>query len=63
MPDITMCTNNDCEMSYSCWRFNCPPREHGQSYASFEPKVDTELDEVECDLFIEFPRANRLKEG
>lgn len=53
MPDITMCTNEDCPLSYSCWRFNCPPSQYFQSYARFEPHEV--LDEIECDMYLETP--------
>jgi len=52
MPDITKCTNNECELSKSCHRFICEPSE-SQSYANFEPTINKELDEIECDYFIE----------
>lgn len=50
MPDITLCTNDNCELSKSCWRFNAPPSEHMQSYSKFNPKV--EEDKVVCDMYI-----------
>jgi len=55
MTDITMCTNKDCPLSYSCWRFNCPPSQYQQSYAKFEPKVD----EVECEMYLETPNSEK----
>ena len=59
MPDITMCTNEDCPLSYSCWRFNCPPSQYQQSYAKFEPKIDEVLDEIECKMFLETPNSEK----
>ena len=53
MPDITMCTNKECPLSHSCYRFNCEPNQYSQSYAEFSPKSDDELDEIECDYYIE----------
>ena len=55
MPDITMCKNDDCPLSYSCWRFNCPPSQYVQSYQKFEPQIDEVLDEVECNYYIKPP--------
>ena len=54
MPDITMCTNQDCPLSYSCWRFNCPPSQYQQSYAKFEPTID---EVVECEMYLEVPNT------
>ena len=59
MPDITMCTNEDCPLSYSCWRFNCPPSQYQQSYAKFEPQIDEALDEVECKMYLETPNNEK----
>jgi hypothetical protein len=56
MPDITMCTNEECPLSYSCWRFNCPPSQHAQSYQKIEPQIDEVLDEVECKFYIKPPK-------
>ena len=47
-----MCTNEVCPLSYSCWRFNCPPSQYQQSYAKFEPQIDEVLDEVECKMYL-----------
>ena len=56
MPDITMCTNKECPLSNSCWRFNAPSSQY-QSVQKFEPKTDKGLDEVECDFYIK-PRTH-----
>jgi hypothetical protein len=55
MTDIKLCTNEDCPLSYSCWRFNAPPSEYQQSYAKFEPQIDEVIDEVECKMYLETP--------
>jgi hypothetical protein len=57
MPDIIMCNNQDCPLSYSCWRFNCPPSQHQQSYQKFEPQIDEVLGEVECKMYLETPNS------
>jgi hypothetical protein len=54
MPDFTKCTNEDCPLTYSCWRFNAPATEY-QYEQKFEPQIDEVLDEVECDFYIEKP--------
>lgn len=59
MPDITMYTNEDCPLSYSCWRFNCPPSQYQQSYSKFEPTIDEVLDEVECKMYLETPNSEK----
>ena len=52
MPDITMCTNDECPLSYTCWRFNCPPAKYAQSYQRFEPQIDEVLEEAVCEFYI-----------
>jgi hypothetical protein len=37
MPDITKCTNKECPLSHSCWRFISPPSEYHQAYQRFDP--------------------------
>lgn len=32
MPDITMCTGEDCERKNACYRFTATPNEYRQSY-------------------------------
>jgi hypothetical protein len=59
MPDITICKNEDCQISYMCWRFNCPPSQYQQSYAKFEPQIDEVLDEVECKMHLETPNNEK----
>lgn len=54
MPDITMCSNQQCPQADNCWRFGCPPAAQNQYYQDFQPKQDDEDDFV-CDFFIEYP--------
>ena len=54
MPDITMCSNQQCPQADSCWRFGCPPAAQNQYYQDFQPKQDDE-DGFMCDFFIEYP--------
>lgn len=51
MPDITMCTNKDCQLSKDCYRFNAVPSGF-QSYQKFNPFPDEE-GKIICDFFIE----------
>ena len=59
MPDITMCINEECPLSNSCWRFNCPPSEFKQSYDKFEPQIDEVLDKVECKMYLQTPNSEK----
>lgn len=47
MPDIAMCQNKNCNLSYNCWRFNAPPDRVAQAYADFEQD-----DEGNCGFYI-----------
>lgn len=55
MPDITICTNNECGLQDYCWRFCCPPQKFHQSYQRFEFETDDEGEMTKCDYFIPFP--------
>ncbi len=44
MPDISMCTNADCPLSWNCWRFNAPPTPYWQAYADFAPDENGECE-------------------
>lgn len=58
MPDISMCKNEECPLSNSCYRFLAIPDEYMQSYINFKPKIDPILDEVECDFYIDNNKLN-----
>jgi hypothetical protein len=47
MPDLTLCTNEDCNINYMCYRFKAKPSEYVQSYIRFEPQDD------HCEFFIQ----------
>jgi hypothetical protein len=36
MPDISMCTNEECPLKETCYRYNATPSEFMQAYAKFE---------------------------
>jgi hypothetical protein len=52
MADITMCTNKECPLSFSCYRAKAIPNEYWQAYQFFKPRIDEELDEVECSNYV-----------
>lgn len=63
MPDITICVNDDCPLSYSCWRFNCPPSQYRQSYTMCKPEINEVLDEVDCKMYLETPNNKKNKDA
>jgi hypothetical protein len=44
MPDISMCSNEQCELKYHCYRYTAEPSEFRQSYGDFEPNDDESCD-------------------
>jgi len=52
MPDITKCSNSECPLSNSCYRFTCKASEYNQSYDRFEP-ITGFLNGTECDFYID----------
>lgn len=58
MPDITMCTNNECGLSNHCWRFTCKPKAQGQKYQRFEHTMDEETGEMKCKKFMYLPELS-----
>ena len=51
MPDITLCANDKCPLRKRCGRFMGEPDPLWQSFAKFEPKINTEWDKLECFYF------------
>jgi hypothetical protein len=51
MPDITLCTNRDCQLATHCYRFMAVPNLEYQSYSKFTPVMLG--DRLTCSLFIE----------
>lgn len=43
MPDITMCTNEDCPQRWQCYRAQATPKEIGQSYAKYSPTITAHM--------------------
>lgn len=50
MADITICTNDFCELKETCYRFKAPRNDHWQWVASYEPKVEN--GKTVCEMFI-----------
>jgi hypothetical protein len=46
MPDLTLCTNEDCQFTEYCYRYKATPSNYVQSYCRFEPGNDN------CERFI-----------
>jgi hypothetical protein len=47
MPDLTLCTNIDCQFTDFCFRYKAKPSQYSQSYCRFEPDND------HCEFFIQ----------
>ena len=47
MPDLTLCSNSECQLTEFCYRYKAKPSEHVQSYCRFEPQDD------HCEFFIQ----------
>ena len=47
MPDLTLCTNSECQFTKFCFRYKANPSEHMQSYCRFEQ------DNEHCEFFIQ----------
>lgn len=62
MSDLTLCSNKDCAIKWSCLRFWERPTTHRQSYSHFLPH-DNGKDPVWCDAHIKMTKADikRLK--
>ena len=43
MSDITKCTNEDCKLKESCYRFTAPAHDIIQAYDRFEPAIVKDL--------------------
>lgn len=54
MPDITMCSNQECPAADNCWRYGCPPSSRNQYYQNFTPNQDDDQG-FQCDFFIDYP--------
>lgn len=54
MADITMCTNKQCPLSESCYRFKAKPNEYRQAYSAFMYRkvYDGMGIQADCDHYI-----------
>ena len=48
MPDITMCSGNNCELSSTCYRYKAESSQYRQSYFCKPPNNN-----LECDYYWE----------
>ena len=44
MPDITMCSGNNWELSSTCYRYKAEPSEYRQSYFVKPPNINNQCD-------------------
>ena len=49
MPDITMCSGNNCELAAICYRYKAEPTPYRQSYFITPPNEG-----LECEYFWEY---------
>jgi hypothetical protein len=49
MPDVTMCSGNNCELSSICYRYKAEPSKFRQSYFCKPPN-----EVLECEYFCEY---------
>jgi len=49
MPDITLCSGNNCELSSICYRYKAEPTPYRQSYFCKPPNEG-----LECEYFWEY---------
>lgn len=49
MPDITMCTAENCKMKMQCYRFTAKPSEYWQSFSDFSRSLE---DGEDCPNFV-----------
>lgn len=51
-----MCLDDECPLSWNCWRFNAPPKPLNQSY--FSP---TRFDDEECEYYLPQDNEEAIK--
>ena len=52
MPDISMCSNDECPLKNSCYRFMATPSEYMQSYTKFNFEVKN--NHIMCNHFVKY---------
>lgn len=55
MADITMCTDKQCPLNMTCYRYNATPSNY-QSYFSVSPRDTAVSNTVKCDHYWEFKK-------
>lgn len=53
MPDISKCSNKDCPLSKSCWRFNASSNDIWQAYQDFTFTTDEKTGKTKCEYYWE----------
>lgn len=65
MPDITMCSGNDCPLKENCYRYKAKPSEFRQSYF-IHPPYDKQKNEChsfwDMDLYFKIKKENNNHE-
>jgi hypothetical protein len=59
MPDISMCSGNNCKLATLCYRYKAKPNEFGQSYFITPPNKTAN----ECDYFLKIQDKNIYKKS
>lgn len=59
MTEIKLCANEDCDLSWTCWRFNFPTTTGKEEYGKFKPKDDG--DYISCENFMKTPKIKKEK--
>ena len=55
MSDISKCSNEDCPLKESCYRYKVKPHPFRQAYTTYEPNKDGKT----CNHFIEIRNGNK----
>lgn len=51
MPDITKCTNDECSLKETCYRWTSIPSEYSQAFVKYETIMDEQMER--CDYYID----------
>lgn len=54
MPEISMCTNEKCDLKQNCYRYRAIPKHYDQKYGDFHPMGDgTCPDFWDCSEYVQ----------
>lgn len=59
MPDITMCSNDNCIKKQECYRYTCNPNQYWQAYSTFEP-ISNEENRFKCKNYYPIVKRKEL---